>query len=1291
MATYVLPGDRVTTWKPGVTYNGGISSRTTVYATITSTGTSADRRAAIQAALDACPAGQVVLLGPGDFYLSGALVISRDGVTLRGDGVTTVLRKIGSTSASGGGGGSASAAVTMSKAAGLNLDGVTTAFAASTAFTANGAKGSFTVSVASTAGFSVGDLVRVDELSGAAWRTDPCNGSRQVWASADYRVTYAKHNPTVQWIDDFATGEFPADLTHWYRAYTVPDRPTCEMKEIASIGSGTLTFSTPLHIDYRTANTAKVSKYNGAVLDGASVENLRCYGFDLGTIEFKLAKNCWASRVEADYWFDKPFNFMAAFRCEARRCYQHGTPWPSNSAENYAFIFNWASADCLIENCTSIECDKVIAARAAGAGCVVGYNYLDRGYMGKAFGNQDSWVEVGANASHLVGPHHVLFEGNWGFNADSDFTHGNSTNIAHYRNNYPGFRTPFVDITDGVTLDDYAGNGPGATEPTNGPRRCVGVTPFGYWHTFVGNVLGVPGRMSTWATQGTDIFGDKSLWLMGWDPTQNLGADPNVINPAFPGAILRDGNFDHKSGTQRWHGYGGNGTGSTTPPTDHDLPNSLYLSGKPAFFGSYSWPYADPTTGALSTLPAKAAFDAGTPTDPELTGTITSSVTDSLTITDSAGYGVIESYPTADTYQADIYGAVPGITVTVDVSSSTGETLTLTASLPVDVSDALTITDSGVARFKGAATDTLTVTDSAAASIASPSAVAVLDALSFADSCSVVLSQSIAVSTPFLLAASFAWAVLYTTANADTLSVSDSCAIVQTAANADALSLSDTVAVSLTVAASDSIAITDSAQAIAGTLTSCADTLTIEDSSDETVSLQSSAADALSFADSASVSIELGTVPSDNTDELTFSDFNATAYAIGTADGLAFSDAAYAYLGSLASASDSVSFLDATTASVKVGTVRPLSLDPGLPLVAPGADHSTGGSVSVSYDVPNGGRLLVALGLFVSQDEITFDLGTGPLSDSSGLVWRFLGSSYGQPVLAWMVDAPAGPITVTLDSGGQPVTGDLVLYAYDGALASAQQAGAYASVAAAISTNLSIKWGSAAIFGWAGKAGRGGHTVAADITTDDDHMVTLGPSILEMMAGHRDPLSIIGGSSVTMGRTGFPPETQQFLVAFEILTSAHPPSPAPAIVAHPIRVGLVAELEEVGAEAAPILSGFVVSSRRFTMSFRKAYVGCWFPVFFTSFKDARGQVIDAAGGTLLCDVKLEDGTKVAASATSIDSVEGTGEAWFSGSQTATWIPGDWITFDGLLRTADGKVFAVGSGKFQVAETVTPPS
>ncbi|MGA2255017.1 MAG: hypothetical protein ABSG53_10175, partial [Thermoguttaceae bacterium] len=50
---------------------------------------------------------------------------------------------------------------------------------------------------------------------------------------------------------------------------------------------------------------------------------------------------------------------------------------------------------------------------------------------------------------------------------------------------------------------------------------------------------------------------------------------------------------------------------------ERTLPDSLYLSGKPAFFEAgrgYAWPWVDPTgTPPVQTLPAKARYDAGTP------------------------------------------------------------------------------------------------------------------------------------------------------------------------------------------------------------------------------------------------------------------------------------------------------------------------------------------------------------------------------------------------------------------------------------------------------------------------------------------------------------------------------------------------------------------------------------------------------------------------------------------------------------------------------------------------------
>lgn len=617
---YELPADRATLWQPGVTYNGGIPARSTVYTTINSTGNTTDRHATIQAAIDACPTGQVVVLGTGDFYLSAPLVL-KSGITLRGTRTsvsvfTQLMKPVAGRPSSSGQGSSPYAAVSIS-ASSINLDGVTPAFAASTTLSADGSKGAYTVSVASTAGFSVGDLVRVDELSLAAFRTDP-RGGGDVWASADFRVTYQCTEPP-DGLGDFQDGNYPA----WFAAYTVADRPTCEMKKIASIGSGTLTFTTPLHISYRTANTAKVSKYNGTVISDAGLEDISAYGFNGGTFSFQLAEKCWISGCEANYWFDKPFNLNAAFQCEVRKSMHRGTPYPSNSAENYGFIFNWASADCLIEDCIGHNCNKVIAARAAGAGCVVGYCYLDAGNIGLDL--QDCWVEVGANASHFVGPHHVLFEGNWSWNADSDFTHGNTIHVTHFRNWYTGFRSPYLGAHSshlGTTYDDYAGNSPvaptslGATSSGNSIRRVAAAHPFTYAHSFVGNVLGMSGRMSSWVLESTSIFTGDAIWMPGWSSAAaRTEADPNVKDNAHWGAILRDGNYDYKTASVLWHGLGGTASsGHTTPPAVSRLKDSLYLSAKPAFFGSDTWPWVTPEGATKTyTLPAKARFDAGTP------------------------------------------------------------------------------------------------------------------------------------------------------------------------------------------------------------------------------------------------------------------------------------------------------------------------------------------------------------------------------------------------------------------------------------------------------------------------------------------------------------------------------------------------------------------------------------------------------------------------------------------------------------------------------------------------------
>src|SRR5262245_18249191 len=87
----IISPSRATDWsQAGI--EGGIAPRTTICATLNA-GASASQ---INSAIASCPSNQVVQLGAGTFNLSSAINISRSNVTLRGQGMSTVLNFTGS-------------------------------------------------------------------------------------------------------------------------------------------------------------------------------------------------------------------------------------------------------------------------------------------------------------------------------------------------------------------------------------------------------------------------------------------------------------------------------------------------------------------------------------------------------------------------------------------------------------------------------------------------------------------------------------------------------------------------------------------------------------------------------------------------------------------------------------------------------------------------------------------------------------------------------------------------------------------------------------------------------------------------------------------------------------------------------------------------------------------------------------------------------------------------------------------------------------------------------------------
>jgi hypothetical protein len=113
--------------------------------------------------------------------------------------------------------------------------------------------------------------------------------------------------------------------------------------------------------------------------------------------------------------------------------------------------------------------------------------------------------------------------------------------------------------------------------------------------TFVGNVLGAPGEMAGWSyeSKGPGAMGRPAIWLLGWDDVS-----PQPYDSITAASEIRDGNWDWVQSKQSWH--------NSAPVT---LQNSLYLTSKPAFFGTNVWPWVDPTNGQTGELPAKARFD----------------------------------------------------------------------------------------------------------------------------------------------------------------------------------------------------------------------------------------------------------------------------------------------------------------------------------------------------------------------------------------------------------------------------------------------------------------------------------------------------------------------------------------------------------------------------------------------------------------------------------------------------------------------------------------------------------
>lgn len=402
----VIPAERRADWHPGI--EGGIPARTTVCADVQADygavgdGTTNDAPA-FQAAIAACPEGQVVFIPAGTYRLDDSLLIEK-GIVLRGEGPAhTRLLFYGAASTSNRGY--------------IHLGDLWDNPAGYTAVT-SATQGVATLGVASTAGFAQDGYIFIDQID------DP----------------------------SFVTIEGTGGTCEWCGSRNGESRALTQMMRIGSVGSGSLDVDPAPYLSYATTFSPEIYRPYLVVRE-AGIEDLYLEDASLATasrdnIRLKNCARCWVRNIESYKVMEHHVLVQQCHHCEIRDSYIHDSHvW--EGGQGYGILLSTATTATLVENNVLYElhCPGMIASGPAGN--VMAYNYALRTH-----GRQDNW-SYGSFTDHAAHPHMNLFEGNVGHSFGADFYWGSASHQTVYRNYFDMADPDKTAGLQAVTVDKY--------------------------------------------------------------------------------------------------------------------------------------------------------------------------------------------------------------------------------------------------------------------------------------------------------------------------------------------------------------------------------------------------------------------------------------------------------------------------------------------------------------------------------------------------------------------------------------------------------------------------------------------------------------------------------------------------------------------------------------------------------------------------------------------------------------------------------------------------------------------
>jgi hypothetical protein len=538
-AAEIIPAARRITWDPGV--RGDIPVRATICANVRNAPYSAagngstDDTTALQNAINACAAGQVVLV-PAGTYLVSAPIRVKSGITLRGEG-------IGRTTIKGSSGyGSRWLIGYEDPAYDWSMSN-----SPSRTLTAGTNKGSTQITTSAAHGWQVGDYILVDQLK------DP---------TGDPPVTNDGGSGSCTWCGR-EDGNRP--IGQWVRVTAVPSTTTA-------------TIDPALYWNYKTSLQTQGTKATGLTqnsgIEDLTVDNSASGARDAVFVHF--AVNSWLLRVEVKGSYRRAVDMQGGMWNTIRESVFHdgipatptvGTQYGPDRA--YGIFVGPNPSACLIENNIFYSLSLMISLEGAPSGNVIAYNYFtDSFYKDSEWGR----LTIGMHGAHAM---MNLIEGNHARDKfDADNYWGTSSHQTFFRNR-------MYNVT-------------GKLYGSWGFDLYKGVR----YYNIVGNVLGTDYETIYEIVGDFTYTGSKSIYRLGFVDAGDSDAAGN--DPQVKSTLLRHGNWDSVTKGVVWD----------PSISDHTIPDSLYLSGKPTWFGSLAFPPIGPDrTPMTGQIPAEVRYN----------------------------------------------------------------------------------------------------------------------------------------------------------------------------------------------------------------------------------------------------------------------------------------------------------------------------------------------------------------------------------------------------------------------------------------------------------------------------------------------------------------------------------------------------------------------------------------------------------------------------------------------------------------------------------------------------------